>query len=59
MIEMAQWCSICNAAPSDGTLKIENPFDSQGEPVDIEACLKCVESLDWEGGKVKKENDHA
>jgi methylaspartate ammonia-lyase len=40
-------------------LKIENPFDPNGEPVDLEACTKCVEELNWEGGKVKKVNDHA
>lgn len=58
-MEFVQWCAICNAAPSDGMLKIENPFDPNGEPIDLEACTKCVESLNWEGGKVKKENDHA
>jgi hypothetical protein len=58
-MQMVQWCALCNAAPSDGTLKIENPFDPNGEPIDLEACAKCVEELPWEGGKVKKENDHA
>ena len=59
MIEMAQWCTLCNAAPSEGMLKIENPFDPNGEPVDLQACTKCVMSLNWEDGIVKKDNDHA
>jgi len=57
-MEITQWCAICNAAPSDGTLKIENPFEPNGQPIDLEACTKCVYSLNWEGGTVKKENDH-
>ena len=51
-MELVQWCNICNAAPSDGVLKVENPFDPKGEPLDLEACIKCVEKLPWEGGKV-------
>lgn len=56
---MVQWCAICNAAPSDGQLTIENPIDPDDGPMEIEACTKCVYSLDWEGGIVKKVNDHA
>ena len=55
---MTYWCTICNSAPSDGQLTIENPIDAQAEPLVIEACKSCVYSLDWEGGIVKKENDH-
>lgn len=56
---MVQWCNICNAAPSEGQLTIENPVDAKLEPVVIEACTSCVYNLDWEGGIVKKVNDHA
>lgn len=56
---MTFWCSICNSAPSDGQLTIENPVNPGGTPVVIEACQSCVDKLDWEGGIVKKENDHA
>lgn len=54
---MTQWCTICNAAPSDGILTIESPFD-EGHTMTIEACQDCVNKLPWEGGIVKKENDH-
>lgn len=58
-MDLVQWCAICNSRPGDGTLKIENPFDKDGPPVDLEACVQCVEKLHWEAGIVKKENDHA
>jgi hypothetical protein len=58
-VQIAQWCSICNARPSDGKLTVENPIEPNGEPVEIEACEDCVFKLDWKGGIVmKKENDH-
>lgn len=55
MIEMAQWCNLCNAHPSDGLLTVENPFEPNGEPVKLEACQSCVEDLPWKDGMVVSE----
>lgn len=46
-MDIQQWCNICNAAPSEGTLKIENPFDSTAEPIDLECCEECMKKQDW------------
>ena len=56
---MTQWCSICSARPSDGSLEIENPVDPNGETMVIYACQQCVESLPWKDGKIViKEQNH-
>lgn len=46
-MDIVQWCSICSAAPSDGILKIENPFDLTGDPIDLECCEECMRKQDW------------
>lgn len=40
---ITQWCSLCNSAPADGTLIIEDPVTK--DPVPLPACKKCVDDI--------------
>lgn len=44
-MDMTFWCSLCNAAPSEGVLTVEDPVTKM--PIELNACQACVDKLDW------------
>lgn len=41
MIDFVQWCAICNAAPAEGTLTVED----EGDVFDLQTCKSCVAKI--------------